>query len=154
MQTMASLLSVAAMVSAMVVISSGVGLDDQVGTVAVLAALPGLVGVRASGSTREITPLGGDLAGDAPAAAGAIGALGGLDVLAGHQREQGHRLTCFASRPSSSGQVVLDPGQHRPRVGPAPRPARGASSRLRGSQSSPRTETACSDMALSPSALG
>ena len=72
----------------------------------VAAGLRRLAGVPRILVHRGYHPVGGDLAGDAPPAIGAVGSLGGFDVLPGDQRQQrqrrGHRLL---------GLVLIDPGE-------------------------------------------
>ena len=60
--------------------------------VAVLAPRAGLVRVSRLGVDGGDHPVRGHPPGDAPSPVGAIRALGGLDILAGDQRQQRHRL--------------------------------------------------------------
>ena len=97
-----------ALVSCAVGDDAGVGLDHDVGLEPVLATWHGLVRVPGLGVDGGDHPVRGDLAGDPPPAVGAVGALGGFDVLPGDQRQQRHRLGGRGPR-SCVGQVRQQP---------------------------------------------
>ena len=111
----------------------GVRLDLHVRLVAVLVAGAGLVRVPGLGINGGDHPLRGHLPGDPPAPVGAVRALGRFHVLAGHQRQQRHRLRGLRRRARRRAGARA--------AGAHPRPARRPAAP--GRRDRPRRSPAC-----------
>ena len=119
-------------VSAVSVMMPGVGLDHDVGGVAVLAARAGLVRMPGVGIHGGDHPVRRYLPGDLPPPVGAIRALDRLDVLPGHQRQQRHRVRATRVQLLLGLMPEHDGAHHRPARPPARRGRLVSSQAIRG----------------------